>query len=137
MVSLTNEQAFAELYYSKKAIHDVLGITVQCWRAPYGVSITSVDFWFQWLTFNDRVYFRMLMYVFATVRLTSTRVVLTTINVEQDRIRFIASRLGMATILWDNDTDDWEIAEKGPTIAQNNYVSLTSFSVFEKKNDMS
>ncbi|KAL8278453.1 hypothetical protein RQP46_009143 [Phenoliferia psychrophenolica] len=28
MTSMTNEQAFAELYYSKKAIKDVLGITM-------------------------------------------------------------------------------------------------------------
>lgn len=32
MTALTNEQVFAELYYSKKAIKDVLGVTVQCWR---------------------------------------------------------------------------------------------------------
>jgi len=36
MTALTNEQAFAELYYSKKAIKEVLGVTVQCWRPPYG-----------------------------------------------------------------------------------------------------
>lgn len=36
MTSLSNEQAFAELYYAKKAIKDVLGITVQAWRPPYG-----------------------------------------------------------------------------------------------------
>jgi len=36
MTSMTNEEAFAELYYSKKMIHDVLGITVTCWRPPYG-----------------------------------------------------------------------------------------------------
>jgi peptidoglycan/xylan/chitin deacetylase (PgdA/CDA1 family) len=36
MTSLTNEQAFAELYFSKKLIHDVLGVTVTCWRPPYG-----------------------------------------------------------------------------------------------------
>jgi peptidoglycan/xylan/chitin deacetylase (PgdA/CDA1 family) len=36
MTSLTNEQAFAELYYSKRIIKDVLGITVQCWRPAYG-----------------------------------------------------------------------------------------------------
>uniref|UniRef100_A0A0K3CAD2 chitin deacetylase n=1 Tax=Rhodotorula toruloides TaxID=5286 RepID=A0A0K3CAD2_RHOTO len=35
MTSLTNEQVFAEFYYSKKAIKDVLGVTVQCWRPPY------------------------------------------------------------------------------------------------------
>lgn len=36
MTALSNEQVFAELYYSKKAIKAVLGITVQCWRPPYG-----------------------------------------------------------------------------------------------------
>ncbi|KAL8290260.1 hypothetical protein RQP46_003199 [Phenoliferia psychrophenolica] len=36
MTAMTNEQAFAELYFSKKAIKDVLGITVKCWRPPYG-----------------------------------------------------------------------------------------------------
>lgn len=36
MTGLTNEQAFAELYYSKKAIKDVLGVTVQCWRPAFG-----------------------------------------------------------------------------------------------------
>jgi hypothetical protein len=39
MCSLTDEEVFAELYYSKKIIHDVLGITVQAWRAPYGVRL--------------------------------------------------------------------------------------------------
>ena len=36
MTGLTNEQAFAEIYYSVKAIKDVLGITVQCFRFPFG-----------------------------------------------------------------------------------------------------
>ncbi|SCZ95714.1 BZ3500_MvSof-1268-A1-R1_Chr8-1g09748 [Microbotryum saponariae] len=36
MTSLSNEQAFAEIYYSKKIIKDVLGITVQCFRPPFG-----------------------------------------------------------------------------------------------------
>ncbi|BGP26463.1 chitin deacetylase, carbohydrate esterase family 4 protein [Rhodotorula toruloides] len=36
MTSLSNEEVFAEFYYSKKAIKDVLGVTVQCWRPPYG-----------------------------------------------------------------------------------------------------
>ncbi|SCV69663.1 BQ2448_1057 [Microbotryum intermedium] len=36
MTSMTNEQAFAELYFSKKAIKNVLGITVRCVRMPYG-----------------------------------------------------------------------------------------------------
>jgi hypothetical protein len=41
MTSLTNEEVFAEFYYSKKAIKDVLGVTVQCWRPPYVRSLTS------------------------------------------------------------------------------------------------
>lgn len=36
MTSFSNEQAFAELYYSRKAIKDVLGVTPLCWRPPYG-----------------------------------------------------------------------------------------------------
>ena len=63
MTGLTSEQAFAELYFSKKIIKDILGITVQCWRPPFG----DVD----------------------------------------DRIRFIAASLGLSTILWDNDVNDF------------------------------
>lgn len=33
---LTNEQFFAELWYSRKAIKHVLGVTPLVWRAPYG-----------------------------------------------------------------------------------------------------
>ena len=33
---MTNEEAFAELYFTKKAIKEIMGITVQCWRPPYG-----------------------------------------------------------------------------------------------------
>lgn len=36
MTSLTNEQMFAELYYCKKIIKDVLGVSTRCWRPPYG-----------------------------------------------------------------------------------------------------
>jgi hypothetical protein len=31
MTELSNEQAFAELYYTRKAVHDLLGVTPQCW----------------------------------------------------------------------------------------------------------
>lgn len=63
MTGLTNEQVFAELYFSKKIIKDVLGVTVQCWRPPFG----DVD----------------------------------------NRVRYIATALGMATILWDSDVNDF------------------------------
>lgn len=33
---MTDEQAFAELYFAKKIIKEVLGITVTCWRPPHG-----------------------------------------------------------------------------------------------------
>ena len=36
MTQLTDSQVFAELYYTGKAIKDILGITVFCWRPPYG-----------------------------------------------------------------------------------------------------
>jgi len=80
MTSLTNEEAFAELYYSKKAIKDVIGVTVQCWRPPYG----DVD----------------------------------------DRIRYIAQSLGMTTVIWEDNTFDYEIATLSAAKVQANYVSL-------------
>ncbi|WWC65510.1 uncharacterized protein I303_108128 [Kwoniella dejecticola CBS 10117] len=36
MTSFSNEEAFAELYYTRKAIKEVLGVTPTCWRPPYG-----------------------------------------------------------------------------------------------------
>ncbi|CEQ40655.1 SPOSA6832_02279 [Sporobolomyces salmonicolor] len=78
MTSLTNEEAFAELYFSKKAIKDVIGVTVQCWRPPYG----DVD----------------------------------------DRIRYIAQALGMITVIWEDNTFDYEIATLGAAQVEANYV---------------
>ncbi|KAH8917593.1 carbohydrate esterase family 4 protein [Atractiella rhizophila] len=36
MTSLSNDQLFAELYYPIKAIKQVVGVTVTCWRPPFG-----------------------------------------------------------------------------------------------------
>lgn len=36
MTALTNEQVFAELYYTRKIIKDLLNVTATCWRPPYG-----------------------------------------------------------------------------------------------------
>jgi len=80
MTGLTSEQAFAELYFSKKIIKDILGITVQCWRPPFG----DVD----------------------------------------DRIRFIAASLGLSTILWDNDVNDFRIATLGQAAVNANYQNI-------------
>ena len=38
LTSLTNEQIFAELYYTKKAIKQVIGVTPRCWRPPFVLS---------------------------------------------------------------------------------------------------
>ncbi|GAA6043436.1 hypothetical protein JCM8097_002857 [Rhodosporidiobolus ruineniae] len=80
MTSMTNEQAFAELYFSKKAIKDILGITVRCWRPPYG----DVD----------------------------------------DRIRYIAQQLDMRTVIWSDDTDDWNWVNVGIPAIDKNYNSI-------------
>ncbi|KAH9819166.1 hypothetical protein DFH28DRAFT_957846 [Melampsora americana] len=80
MTGLTNEQVFAELYFSKKIIKDVLGVTVQCWRPPFG----DVD----------------------------------------DRVRFIANALGMSTILWDNDVNDFRYATLGQAAVNAKYQSI-------------
>ncbi|GAA5835058.1 hypothetical protein JCM11251_000150 [Rhodosporidiobolus azoricus] len=80
MTSLTNEQAFAELYFSKKAIKDILGVTVRCWRPPFG----DVD----------------------------------------DRIRYIAKQLDMETIVWLDDTHDWQWTTIGQPAVQKNYDAI-------------
>ncbi|CAG8797547.1 17640_t:CDS:2, partial [Dentiscutata erythropus] len=36
MTTLTNDEALAELYYARKAIKYVMGITPLCWRPPFG-----------------------------------------------------------------------------------------------------
>ncbi|CAG8668249.1 9850_t:CDS:2, partial [Racocetra persica] len=69
MTTLTNEEALAELYYARKAIKRVIGITPRCWRPPYG----DVD----------------------------------------NRIRAIAQQLNMRTIIWNLDTNDWDMEPDG------------------------
>lgn len=34
--SLSDASVFAEIYYTKKIIKEVVGVTTRCWRAPYG-----------------------------------------------------------------------------------------------------
>ncbi|GAA5926299.1 uncharacterized protein JCM15063_000240 [Sporobolomyces koalae] len=80
MTALTNEQVFAELYYSKKAIKDVIGVTVQCWRPPYG----DVD----------------------------------------DRVRYIAQSLGMTTVIWEDNTFDYDVSTLGVAKVQANYDAI-------------
>lgn len=80
MTTLSNEQAFAELYYTMLIIKATMGITVTCWRPPFG----DVD----------------------------------------DRIRAIAAGLGLSTVLWEQDTDDWEIDEKSASTIDSNYQSI-------------
>ncbi|RXK41614.1 hypothetical protein M231_01113 [Tremella mesenterica] len=36
MTAFTNDVAFAELYYARQIIKDILGVTPLCWRPPYG-----------------------------------------------------------------------------------------------------
>ena len=69
MTTLSDEQVFAELYYTIKAIKGVIGVTPRCWRPPFG----DVD----------------------------------------DRVRGIAAGLGLRTIVWAADTNDWNIQPVG------------------------
>ncbi|KAF7301882.1 Carbohydrate esterase family 4 protein [Mycena indigotica] len=84
MTAFTNEQAFAELWYTMQAIKLVTGYTPTCWRPPSG----DVD----------------------------------------DRIRYIAARLGLDTILWKYNTNDWEVGINGvtPATVQANYDALVA-----------
>ncbi|KAF9264452.1 glycoside hydrolase/deacetylase, partial [Marasmius fiardii PR-910] len=63
MTSLSSEQAFAEVYYTIQVIKAVTGVTITCWRPPYGDT--------------------------------------------DDRIRAIVNALGLTTVLWQYDSNDW------------------------------
>lgn len=81
MTSLSNEQVFAELYYTAKAIKAVTGVTPRCWRPPFGDT--------------------------------------------DDRVRAIAAGLGMRTILWQEDTDDWSMDNGTPkSKIEDNYKKI-------------
>lgn len=82
MTTLSNEQVFAELYYTGKIIKTVLGVTPRCWHPPLG----DVD----------------------------------------DRVRKIADALGYRTILWQEDTDDWELGtgQASKDEIENNYEGI-------------
>lgn len=92
MTTLTNEQVFAELYYTMRIIKDVTGVTTRCWRPPFG----DVD----------------------------------------DRVRAIAGQLGLRTIIWSDDTNDWDIQPGGSEPTQkidSNYDKIIN----KGKNDSS
>ncbi|KAG0146750.1 hypothetical protein CROQUDRAFT_43880 [Cronartium quercuum f. sp. fusiforme G11] len=80
MTGLTNEQVFAELYFTKKIIKDLLGVTILCWRPPFG----DID----------------------------------------DRVRYIANALGLSTILWDNDMNDFRYITSGQAAVDANYQHM-------------
>lgn len=85
MTTLSNEQVFAELYYTAKAIKIATGVTPTCWRPPFGDT--------------------------------------------DDRVRAIAAGLGLRTILWEEDTDDWNITPSGDQPTQKidqNYQKIIS-----------
>lgn len=82
MTSLTNEQVFAEFYYTMQMIKLVVGVTPTCWRPPFG----DVD----------------------------------------DRVRWIANALGLKTIVWQYDSNDWKAGIDGITDqdVDDNYMNL-------------
>lgn len=81
MTTLSDEQVFAELFYTARAIKILMGVTPSCWRPPFGDT--------------------------------------------DDRVRAIAAGLGLRTILWEEDTDDWQIDEgKSEDDIRNNYQNI-------------
>ena len=75
-----------------KAIKLVTGVTPTCWRPPYGdVDVSRFSFL---TSTRDRHVFRV-----------------------QDRIRAIANALGLQTIIWDYDSNDWRAGQGNITAA--------------------
>ncbi|KAH8996015.1 hypothetical protein EDB92DRAFT_1814472 [Lactarius akahatsu] len=75
LTAFQSQDAFAELWYTIKAIKLVTGVTPTCWRPPY------------WRR-RYRHVLRM-----------------------QDRIRAIATALGLQTIVWKYDSFDWKAGQ--------------------------
>ncbi len=102
MTSFDNEQAFAELYYSRKAIKDVLGVTPQCW------SVSSAR----------GSYYAVLNVLFRRPPYGDV----------DNRIRYIASALNLSTIVWGYDTADWRETVPGDNVTAqdvtNNYAAV-------------
>jgi hypothetical protein len=86
MTALTNDEVFAELYYTTALIKMVTGVTPTCWRPPFG----DVD----------------------------------------DRVRFIAQALGLRTIIWKYDSNDWRAGTANITDADvdTNYQNLITMA---------
>jgi len=81
MTTLSDEQVFAELFYTARAIKVLMGVTPSCWRPPFGDT--------------------------------------------DDRVRAIAAGLGLRTILWEEDTDDWQVDQgKKEDDIRNNYQNI-------------
>ncbi|UZJ50710.1 hypothetical protein CBS101457_000030 [Exobasidium rhododendri] len=81
MTSLTDDQAFAEMYYALLAIKVVTGVTPTCFRPPFGDT--------------------------------------------DDRIRAIAQALGLRTIIWSDDTNDFDyISASTKSAVVANYAAI-------------
>ena len=81
MTTLSDEQVFAELFYTARAIKILMGVTPSCWRPPFGDT--------------------------------------------DDRVRAIAAGLGLRTIVWEEDTNDWQVDQgKSEDDIRNNYQNI-------------
>lgn len=85
MTTLTNTEVLAELYYTQKAIKMVTGVTPIHWRP---------------VSSNSSIVFSFLVKLIIILHHQAFGDV-------DDRVRWIASQLGLTTILWNLDTDDW------------------------------
>ncbi|CEQ41996.1 SPOSA6832_03749, partial [Sporobolomyces salmonicolor] len=113
MTALTNEQAFAELYFSKKAIKEILGITLPPFfvffplapligkAPPRPPSPTDPSF----SPHHDSCW----RPPYGDV---------------DDRIRYIAKALDLRTIVWNEDTNDWDWTVVGMPAVRANYEHI-------------
>jgi hypothetical protein len=85
MTALSNEEAFAELWYSRKAIKDLLGVTTQCW----------------WVLTSDHSQDRLVSHSHWLICALTRRPPYGDVD---NRIRTIAQALNLTTIIWSYDT---------------------------------
>jgi peptidoglycan/xylan/chitin deacetylase (PgdA/CDA1 family) len=103
LTCLSNEQLFAELYFSSRIIEEVVGVRPNCFRPPYGDMVRSS------------------LLPFANAR---------PMRVQDDRVRYVAQQLGLRAHRWNADTDDWQVATTGEAAVVANYGARQAIIIY-------
>lgn len=93
MTTQTNEQVVAEFYWALRAIKEATGVTPRCWRRRF----------YLYISFSDILFLTHCVFFFHVAPYGDV----------DDRVRAIAWQMGMHTVIWDEDSNDWAMPGDG------------------------